>query len=247
VTATPLRIANPRGGRLGAVLDLAIWLAVVLLGAAAVYWLGRSGMASGLTIRIASPLQMLVLFGAATALLWRRGDRWRSIGLTRPKSLRRVAILVVGGYFGLIGINALLVLAVFPALHLAMPNFTAIGVLKGHPWAYAYMLMMAWASAGLGEELQFRGFLWSRLERLFGAGPATAGLALVVQAGLFGLGHVYQGAAGVIVTTAAGLVLGGVYLAGRRNLLACIVLHGLIDTVSLTVLFLGLADKAMTP
>ena len=43
-------------------------------------------------------------------------------------------------------------------------------------------------------------------------------------------------------------MLGGVYLAGRRNLVAGMVLHGLIDTVSLTALFLlgakGLAAGA---
>ena len=34
-------------------------------------------------------------------------------------------------------------------------------------------------------------------------------------------------------------MLGELFLAGSRNLVACMVLHGVIDTVSLTALFLG--------
>jgi membrane protease YdiL (CAAX protease family) len=147
------------------------------------------------------------------------------------------------GYVGAMAVNALGVLLIFPLFHLARPSFGAFGGLKGHPALYAYWLVAAWLSAAIGEELQFRAFLWSRLERLFGGaspnGKRWAWIpALIGQAALFGLGHGYQGPAGLIVTGGVGLVLGGVYLAARRNLVACMVLHALIDTVSLTALFL---------
>ena len=233
------RVTQARDSRLGALVDLGVWLVVTIGASLAVGLLARERVGGEFLMRLAVPAQMLILFVLATALLSRRGERWRSIGLARPHSWRRVAGLVVAGYLGVICLNGLLVLLVFPRLGVAPPAFGALGVLKGHPWVYVSWLLLAWSSAALGEELQFRGFLWSRLERLFGGGRAAAWATLIVQAGLFGLGHVYQGLGGVLATTCAGLVLGAVFLAGRRNLAACMVLHGLIDTVSLTALFLG--------
>jgi membrane protease YdiL (CAAX protease family) len=229
-----------KDGRLGALADLIVWLVITVLASLAVGLLARERVGGEFLIRLAVPAQMIILFVLATVLLRRRGERWRSVGLAWPGSWRRVAGLVIAGYLGVICLNGLLVLLVFPRLGVAPPVFGALGVLKGHPELYVSWLLLAWSSAALGEELQFRGFLWSRLERLFGGGRAAAGATLIVQAGLFGLGHVYQGLGGVLATACAGLVLGAVFLAGRRNLVACMVLHGLIDTVSLTALFLGL-------
>jgi membrane protease YdiL (CAAX protease family) len=233
------RVTQARGGWLGALVDLIVWLVATIGTSLAVGLLAREGVGGEFLMRLAAPAQMLILFVVATVLLRRRGVRWRSVGLARPRSWRRVAGLVVAGYLGVVCLNGLLVLLVFPRLGVASPAFDALGVLKGHPWVYVSWLLLAWSSAALGEELQFRGFLWSRLERLFGGGQAAGWATLIVQAGLFGLGHVYQGLGGVLATACAGLVLGAVFLAGRRNLVACMVLHGLIDTVSLTALFLG--------
>jgi membrane protease YdiL (CAAX protease family) len=104
---------------------------------------------------------------------------------------------------------------------------------------------VSWTSAALGEELLFRGFFRSRLERLFGGRAPWAGVGAVLgQAVLFGLAHDNQGLGGILLTATSGLMLGVVCLAGQRNLIACIVLHALIDTISLTVVFLGAAPGA---
>jgi membrane protease YdiL (CAAX protease family) len=226
------------GGRLGAALDLALWAVALLGGLLALSLLAPALAQQDLLLRLAAPFHMLVLFAVSTVLLRRRGERWRSVGLAWPASWPRTMGLVGLGYLAGIAVNAVCVLVVFRLLHVPRPDFTAIGELKGHPGAYLYWLAVALVSAGLGEELQFRGFVWSRLERLAGGGRGATAFALVGQAVLFSLGHIYQGVSGVIVSGALGLVLGGVYLAGRRNLAACMLLHALIDTVSLTALFL---------
>ena len=230
--------ARAKGGWLGAALDLALWGLALLAGLVGLSLLARILPQKDLILRLAAPLHMLVLFVVTTLLLRRRGERWRSLGLARPASWRRTAGLVALGYLAGIVVNGLCVLVVFRLLHIPRPDFTALGELKGHPGAYLYWVAVALVSAGVGEELQFRGFVWSRLERLAGGGRAATAFALVGQAALFSLGHVYQGLSGVIVSGGLGLVLGGVYLAGRRNLVACMLLHGLIDSVSLTALFL---------
>jgi hypothetical protein len=65
------------------------------------------------------------------------------------------------------------------------------------------------------------------------------------QAARFGISHAYQGLSGILLTGATGLVIGIVYIASRRNLLVCILLHGLVDTVSLTALFFGVMPNAV--
>ncbi|HEY0436417.1 MAG TPA: CPBP family intramembrane glutamic endopeptidase [Phenylobacterium sp.] len=236
--------SGPPGVRLGALVDLG--LAVVALLACGLFALALHRLLpkGDLTLRLAAPGEMLILVGAATLLLRRRGERWRGLGLARPASWRRVAALVAAGYVAAIAINAVCVLLLFPALGLKLPSFAALGAVKGDAGAYLYWLLLAWISAALGEELLFRGFILSRLERLFGAGRGPMLAALVLQALLFSLGHLYQGPAGAIVTGGLGLVLGGVYLAGRRNLVACMLLHGLIDSVSITAMFLGAVPSA---
>ncbi len=54
-------------------------------------------------------------------------------------------------------------------------------------------------------------------------------VAVVLQAAIFGAFHIYQGIGGVLTTTAAGLVLGLIWLVGGRNLWACVLLHGFVD------------------
>jgi membrane protease YdiL (CAAX protease family) len=92
-------------------------------------------------------------------------------------------------------------------------------------WAWAVSV-----SAGVCEELLFRGLL-------IAAGVAAGWpLIVVVLAGsvLFGLGHLYQGWLGVLLTTLVGLAMVWVYLP-TGSLLVPIVIHALIDLRALVM------------
>jgi membrane protease YdiL (CAAX protease family) len=79
-------------------------------------------------------------------------------------------------------------------------------------------------SAGIGEELVFRGF-FMRLLADFG----LEGAALIAVAALiFGMAHLYQGVAGVLLTTFMGALLSVVYVS-TGSLIAAMVIHFLID------------------
>ena len=232
--ADELAMAQPRGSRSREAL---IDLAVVLAAFAMVVALPSTGQ--GLLAFLITPLKMLCLVLLATLRLRARGETWRGVGLARAPA-GRVAARVVLGYIGLACIGGFLNLVVLPRLGFAPgSSVAAFASLEGDTATYVYWLVIAWTSAAIGEELLFRGFIQSRLEILFGASRGALIGALLVQALIFGFGHGYQGVAGVTVTSAAGLVLGAVRLAGRGNLVACIVLHGLIDTISLTAVYLG--------
>jgi membrane protease YdiL (CAAX protease family) len=232
------------GKRLGIVLDLCIWLGLIVLLGFATRLLAHAGVSTVVLQPLGAPILMLVLFAWATVSLHRHGEDWRSIVLRRRVSIGRTIGLVVAGYFGGLVLNALLFLLVAPRLGIARPSLSAFAPLVHHPLVYAVWLALAWTSAALGEELQFRGFLMSRFERLFGGGRWALALALVGQAVCFGACHIYQGMGGVLATAVLGLVLGAVFLAARRNIVPNVLVHGLIDTGSLTLIFLGYGATA---
>lgn len=81
-------------------------------------------------------------------------------------------------------------------------------------------------TAGLVEELIYRGFLLFLLGRLFPGIPFL--VCILVSAVLFGLAHSYQGPAGVLKTGIAGLFFMLVYVS-TGSLLPGILLHFLMD------------------
>ena len=78
-------------------------------------------------------------------------------------------------------------------------------------------------SAGICEEVLFRGFVLAYLQALV---PWVA--ALLVSALLFGMAHAYQGNRGVLQTGIVGLVLGAFYLMGE-SLWVPMLLHATVD------------------
>lgn len=107
------------------------------------------------------------------------------------------------------------------------------GVLPHTPGELRLFLGLSLA-AGVGEEIVFRGYLLPYFDSL--VGPAGAVLASTL---LFGLGHAYQGAAGILKTGSVGLLLAGAYVA-TGNLLAAMLLHAVIDAASGMVAYLAL-------
>lgn len=107
------------------------------------------------------------------------------------------------------------------------------------PLAAAFGLV----TAGFTEEFFFRGFLQTRLEKL-SRSPLVAVLAATIAFGLYHVPFAFLNpnwptagdlpaafGAGMIEGGLGGLILGGAYVLWKRNLLACIVLHGMIDAV----------------
>lgn len=94
-------------------------------------------------------------------------------------------------------------------------------------------------TAGITEEVLYRGFLF----HYFAGNPWRLSLSVCLAATTiaFGLGHIYQGTAGTLTTSFAGLVLGLLFLS-TGHLLLPIVLHTAIDLRSLI-----LARMVMAP
>jgi len=106
----------------------------------------------------------------------------------------------------------------------------------------ALSLAVIWTFAAFGEELGYRGYLIKCAAALGGGSKLAYVVAMLYVSVLFGCGHFFKGPAGVVASIWSGMVLGAVFLLSRRNLWACILTHGLADTVAVVALFLGWAN-----
>jgi CAAX protease family protein len=124
-------------------------------------------------------------------------------------------------------------------LVIAIVSAVAVGALAyltsyGHgPGSAAFEKLPLWLitaivlRAGVVEELFYRGYAIERL-RLIGLGRFWS---IAIPLVIFSLGHWSGGAANILIAFAAGLILTGFYL-WRRDLVANMVGHGLVDFVA---------------
>jgi membrane protease YdiL (CAAX protease family) len=96
-----------------------------------------------------------------------------------------------------------------------------------------------WAFAALGEEIAYRGYLLTRAADIGRRSVAAYWIGIVLVSILFGYGHYYKGASGIIDSGVAGLILGTAYMLAGRNLWASIFAHGFIDTFGIIDAFFG--------
>lgn len=96
-------------------------------------------------------------------------------------------------------------------------------------------------TAGVCEEILYRGFMPSYLNHIFPGIPLF--VAIVIAAALFGIGHLYQKLTGVLGTGLMGLVFGLLYFFTGSLLLPMIV-HALFD---LRLLFIDVPALLSTP
>lgn len=90
----------------------------------------------------------------------------------------------------------------------------------------AYFVMCA--SAGLFEEVVYRGFLITYFQYLFKGIPAADTLALLTPALIFSVAHFYQGAKAVFKILVLSLLFGMIFWYSH-SLLIVIILHILVD------------------
>ena len=105
-------------------------------------------------------------------------------------------------------------------------EFTKIPGLVPNTAAERAVWIVISLTAGICEEVLFRGFLIRFLHESSLALPIAG--ALAVSSVLFGLGHLYQGFKSLVTTTIAGLCFGLLFLLSG-SLLPGIVLHALMD------------------
>jgi len=178
---------------------------------------------------------------ALLVLAWARLSEtpWREIGYVRPKSW--VATIAIGIVFG-IAFKLLMKAVVMPLLG-ADPINQAYHYLAGNTAALPWILYAVTVGAGFGEETVFRGYMFERLGKLFGAGAWVTPVIVVLSAAWFGLIHYpVQGIAGVQQATIFGLVFGTIFaLTGQIWML--MIAHAAFDLTAVAIIYWNLENE----
>lgn len=175
-------------------------------------------------------------------LVWlslrRRGASWDEVGLARPRSWIRTIVLGVVIAVAIFVVTQIVLSSLVLPL-VGAPDSSRFAAIAGNPMLLSGGLFSVWTAAAFGEEILFRGYVIQRLALLAGSGAWAWMGAVIGQSVVFGLIHFYQGLSGIVITAVVGLQFGIALLAVGRNLWVLIIAHGLIDTVSLVLIFLS--------
>lgn len=230
--------AGSRDSRLGVGAEVAAFVAFALLSKylmSLVFW------------RYAGPVSLLLTLALLSAYMRARGLSWRAMGLVPLPGWRAKLWVLPQAGLALVAFAAAVALTTIagPALGLDFLKQVPAGVegrwgdVAGNLPQYLLWLGIVWTAAAFGEEMFFRGYLITRLQQLLAGGWRGAVLAVVIPALIFGYGHFYyQGWRGAVVTAAIGLAFGTMFLVFKRNLWPLILLHGVIDTLTFTAIYM---------
>jgi len=189
------------------------------------------------------PNEVPILFALFWISLRVRDGGWSVAGLRRPKSWRRIVIMAFVGAL-VLQLGSEFVIQPLARQFWHQPEHVSSLLRTANlGWRIALRdLLVVWTFAAFGEETGYRGYLVARAADLGNRSQLVYIVAIVYVAVLFGIGHFYKGATGVIDSTYSGLVLGAVYLLADRNLWASILTHGISDTIAVFVVFMGWAN-----
>jgi membrane protease YdiL (CAAX protease family) len=190
------------------------------------------------------PNEVPILFILGIVSIRLREGSFRAIGLSRPRSWPRTILMAALTAAAVIAMGEFVTepLAASLGLHNTGKAAGALVAEKGNIAAALKGLLLVWTFAAFGEEISYRRYLLGRAADGGGASMRAYWLALPVVAVLFGIGHWYQGPAGVFTTAGDGMVIGAAYLLSRRNLWVAVLAHGFVDTAGILLLFFGLAN-----
>lgn len=210
----------------------AVELAVFLILIAPSLVLGallRPPQSIGFAITAASTIARDIgLVAVVLYFLWRNGEPLQRIGW-RSSNLTTEALIGVVLFGPTVAVTSVLG-ALLSRAGLSAPS-TAPAFLHVQGPAETTLAVLLVTVVAVAEETIFRGYLLLRLGALTRNTAAAVALASVI----FGLGHGYEGSAGIVTVTVLGALYAIVYV-WRQNLTAPIVMHFLQDFVGIVLL-----------
>ena len=185
------------------------------------------------------PNEVIVLGVLGLVSVRLRDGGWSAMGFKRPASCGRILLIasVAAGVRLLLG---QFVIEPVTGFFWPVPHAPALAdEITGNAKIALLALLLVWTFAAFGEEIAYRGYLLTRAADIGRRSTAAYWLGVVVVSVLFGYGHYYKGPSGIIDSGIAGLILGAAYMLANRNLWACILTHGFIDTFGVIDAFFG--------
>ncbi|WP_024772971.1 CPBP family intramembrane glutamic endopeptidase [Aquimarina macrocephali] len=174
----------------------------------------------------------------ATWLMKRRGVTWKSIGLRRPKNIKKTFLRA-----GVIFITIIATLLIFNLIQDSLSvvkesSEAAKGTHTGHSLRngdYGYffsIIIFVWIQSAL-EELLERAFLITWIEKFLRKIPFRTAIAIIIQACIWGFRHSYDISERSISVALIGIIMGIAYVKLNRNLWPVIIAHCAMNTMSM--------------
>lgn len=198
--------------------------------------------------RYSGPVSLAITLLVLTAYMRVRGWSWSTMGLPALPDRRSKLMIMPKTLATFVAFAAVMAPILIGSEALNIEFMTEIpggvedrwGSVRGNLSEYLIWLGIVWTVAAFGEEMFFRGFLIVQLQKVFGETRWGAVLAVILAALVFGYGHTYyQGLRGFVTAGGVALAFGTCFLLFKRNLWPLIIVHGLIDTLSFTAMYLG--------
>ncbi|HEV8418956.1 MAG TPA: CPBP family intramembrane glutamic endopeptidase [Candidatus Udaeobacter sp.] len=185
------------------------------------------------------PNEVIVLSVLGFISMRLRDGGWFAMGFKRPASWRRILLIALVAAILRILLGQFLIEPVTD-LFWSKPSPPALANEITRNVKIAFVgLLLVWTFAAFGEEIVYRGYLLTRAADVGKRSELAYWIGIVLVSILFGYGHYYKGAAGVIDSGVAGVILGSAYMLAGRNLWASIFAHGFIDTFAVIDAFFG--------
>jgi hypothetical protein len=169
-----------------------------------------------------------------------RGSGWRAAGLNVDR--RWLALLATGVAAGA-AFWAFELFVENPLLYRLTgryPDLNVFAGLVGNFRLLAILIALNLVLAAFGEELVWRGYALPRVAEIMGGSRVAWAASLLAVNVAFGLAHFYQGESGMVQAAVQGILLGLLYLATGRNLLAPIAAHFTANNCDFVTIYLGL-------
>lgn len=171
--------------------------------------------------------------------------RWKKVsikylGLFNPKNWMKTIFigLVMGIFIQAFGIYVLSPIREWMGIVQEVP--AAYAVIEGNNSKLIIYLVVAWTTAGFGEELIYRSFFLGQFVSVFENIKNKWILSLIISSIIFGFLHFNNGIDAIIGTTVTGFIIGLIYLNTGRNIWAAYVTHAVANTVGFLIIYSGL-------
>ena len=175
--------------------------------------------------------------GIAFLILWGSNFDWSKFGIGKKINWKTVLKSLLITVLLIIGFDILL----DPILKMFLGEFdlSSFDHVRGDLGGYIALMIIMWVFAAFGEEFLFRGYYMKAFAELLGNNNKAWLLSAITTSIYFGVSHGYQGTIGMVSSFLWAFCIAMIFNKNRNNLLLLVLVHGLYDTVGITLLYLN--------
>ncbi len=174
-----------------------------------------------------------ILAATVFLLLWLCGERIHDIGFRSKNLIKQLLNGCVAGILIFLTVNFVIQTLLNALIHQNLPKGMNTASLFQDINLLPLWIFIAIIGGGFKEELE-RVFILTRFEKLLGKAGLTG--ALLLGSVIFGMGHLYQGYQGVILTSFTGFFFGLTYLR-RRSAIEAVTAHAFYDIIGIVLAY----------